>query len=260
MRGLVNPLLWLLLIQAACWAALQFSRAAYARAARWALLVTVLLLWMLATPLLERWLESSLAVESDAGSARKPDYLFVLAGGALLGPTPEDDFLDRETQRRVMHATNVWRMYPEPKLVFSGTGGEFAAARGERRQVELMAELARRRGVPDSAIVLEYRSTNTAEHPVELLRLDGMRSTLPVGIVTSGSHMRRAHREFCRWFDEVLAYPVPLVERRPSWRAVLPLADTLRANTEVLQEWVGIAWYALRAPSRPSSLGGRCRQ
>lgn len=259
MRGLTDPLLWLLLIQAACWLALQFCRAAYARVARWALLATLALLWMLGTPLAGRWLENSLAVEASSGKAERPHYLFVLAGGALLGPTPDEDFLDRETQRRVMHATTVWRIHPDAKLVFSGTGGDFAEARGARRQVELMAELARWRGVPDSAILLEDRSTNTAEHPVELLRLDGVRPTLSVGIVTSGSHMRRAYQEFCRWFDEVLVFPVPSVERQRGWHDMLPLARALRTNSELVQEWVGIAWYALRAPSGEPT-PGRCRR
>ena len=58
--------------------------------------------------------------------------------------------------------------------------------------------------------------------------------------------MRRARGEFFRYFERLDLYPVPTVERIPSLHYVVPQASTLSRNTDLLREWVGIVWYAIR--------------
>lgn len=259
MKGAINPLLWILLLQLACWWILQRRGPANAIVTRMVLLLTVVSLWGFSTPLVHRVLERSLALPETESTAVEPKYLLVLAGGWRPGATPEEDFLELENQRRVVHGAHVWRRYPDARLVLSGVAGAYGEYRSAVRQVELMADVARRWGVPEGAIVLESRSADTRAHPVEALKLPGIAPPTPIGIVTSGWHMRRAHREFCRYFDNLALYPVGPMYHRRGWRQLIPDARALRDNGTFLQEWIAVLWYDLRARIQDGTGDLRCR-
>lgn len=246
MKGVANPLLWLLAVQIGCWWLLRRRSARPAKAVSVLLLGSTLIVWVIATQhfseALERMWSPPVANQRDF----RPTHLIVLAGGWRPGETPEEDFLEQETQRRVLHAVALWRRYTEARLVMSGWSGESGAYRHAGRQVELMAEAARGQGVPGHAIVLEPRAANTFEHPIEVLRLSGFTPGTPVGIVTSGWHMRRAYAEFSRHFGNVVAYPVAPLQRLEKLEAWTPTAGALRDSVTVLQEMAGMAWYSLR--------------
>jgi len=243
MKFLVNPLLWFLLLQTAGLYGLRRSLTGYGRIILWLLLTLTLLLGVASTPLSRHGLEESLQVASRPDSSIAPAYIFVLGGGYLPGSIPEEDVLVVESQCRVLHAVMVWRRFPDARMVFSGA--EHEEARGPDRLSELMAETARNRGVPASVMLLEPRSRNTREHPIEALKLSGITTTTPVGLVTSGWHMRRAQKEFCRYFSQVIIYPVPPTQHSWNWQDILPDANALDANTTMLREWVGLLWYAI---------------
>jgi uncharacterized SAM-binding protein YcdF (DUF218 family) len=245
MKSLVNPLLWFLLFQIAGLYVLLRRLSDRSRIILWSLLILTLLLGMLSTPLVRIGLEASLQVASSPDSSITPAYIFVLGGGYLPGSIPEEDVLVVESQRRVLHAVMVWRRFPDAKMVFSGASYEDEKARGPVRHAQLMAEAARNKGMPASALLLESRSKNTREHPVEALKITDVTIATPIGLVTSGWHMRRAQREFCRYFKQVIIYPVPSEQQSWSWRDILPDVDTLGANTTLLREWVGLLWYAI---------------
>lgn len=246
MKSLVNPLLWFLLLQSVGLYVLLRRMSGRSRIILlWLLLILTLLLFTASTPLAIRGLEASLQVASRPESSIPPAYIFVLGGGYLPGSIPEEDVLVVESQRRVLHAVMLWRRFPDAKMVFSGTAYENAEARAPDRLAQLMGEAARNRGVPDSVLLLEPRSRNTREHPIEALKLPGVTTTTPIGLVTSGWHMRRAQREFCRYFSQVSSYPVPPMQRSWSWQDLVPDAGTFDATTTLLREWVGLLWYAI---------------
>ncbi|HEY8462040.1 MAG TPA: YdcF family protein, partial [Blastocatellia bacterium] len=58
-----------------------------------------------------------------------------------------------------------------PLVVFSGNVGALTRERFDRPEAELFAEIALRRGVPESAILIEAESTNTGENVVFSRRL-----------------------------------------------------------------------------------------
>lgn len=242
MKSLVNPFFWYLLLQSAGLLTLQRHSTGLNHALIRALLLLTLLLAMVSTPLSRMGLEASLSLAPSSSSAKAPSFIFVLGGGYLPGVVPEEDILIAESQRRVLHGVTLWRRYPAASMIFSGAAYEYEGIRGADRLVQLMAETALNQGVPTSAVLLEPRSRNTLEHPIEALKLQGVMAT-PVAVVTSGWHMRRAQREFCRHFEQVQTSPVPKIRSPLTWQDFVPDADTLDANTTLLREWVGILWY-----------------
>jgi uncharacterized SAM-binding protein YcdF (DUF218 family) len=254
MRALINPLLWLLVLQAACcWTLWRY------RAARTLIAASVLLLWATSTPFFQHALESSLQLDDARANMPGPSHVFVLAGGWRPGPTPELDILQEETQRRVLHAVAVWRRFPAARLVISGSSGDERAVGNRARQGELMADLASSRGVPFDALVLETRSGNTFEHALEAARLPGVDRDSHIGIVTTGWHMRRAKQQFCRHFERLSVYPVPVEERRFAVADLVPNPGALTGSSVLVQEWIGVAWYALRNRIGPGAATSRCR-
>ena len=254
MTWLINPLLWILLVQAACWWALRRSASAGARTL---LLATILLLWVLSTPAVRHALNDSLALADSEGNQPAPEYIFVLAGGWQPGATPEEDVLDLETRRRVLRGAQIWRRHPGAKLVLAGTAGHDGRYRHPHRQVELMAGLAQSTGVPATHTVLEGQSVNTAAHPVEALKLPGVRAATPIAVVTSAWHARRAYRRFCVRFETVAIYSARELDHRLIWRDLLPHAAALRANSVLIYEWVGLLSYRLL--DFLDGVGPRCR-
>jgi uncharacterized SAM-binding protein YcdF (DUF218 family) len=225
--------------------ALQRRKIGRSRSLLWALLLLTLLLAIVSTPLSRKELEASLMLAPTSNSAMAPAYIFVLGGGYLPGSLPDEDVLVVESQRRVLHAVMVWRRFPDARMVFSGASYEHEDARGSDRLPQLMGEAARDRGVPASVMLLEPRSRNTREHPVEALKIPGVTTTTPIAVVTSGWHMRRAQREFGRYFNQVISYPVPSMQHLWNWQDLVPDADALDANTTMLREWVALLWYAI---------------
>lgn len=250
MKSLVNPLFWYLLLQAV--GLIVLMRRKGGRIAGW-LLVLTLVLAAASTPWARYGLEAGLQVPTLKDPAQTPAYIFVLGGGFFSGATPAADILTTDSQRRVMHGAALWQRYPSARLVLSGTEATYAGIRAPERLGELMADIARSQGVPQSAILLEPRSHNTLEHPVEALRLSGVNAEQPIAIVTSGWHMRRAQREFCRHFTQVMVNPLPAMPRPTGWQSFLPDAAVLNANTTLVREWVGMLWYTLRNVAGPAS-------
>ena len=245
MKFLINPYCWYLLSQFSGLIILQRRVTGYSRTLVRAMLLLSLLLAVGATPLSQRCLEMSLSLPPMLNNNLAPALIFVLGGGYLPGVIPDEDILVSESQRRVVHGVNIWRRYPDARMVFSGAAYEYEDIRGVDRLVQLMAETAQNRGVPASDVLLESRSRNTREHPIEALKLSGVATVVPIGIVTSDWHMRRARREFCRYFQKVQIYPVPKVKSPLVWQDIIPNANTLDANTTLLREWVGMVWYTI---------------
>lgn len=251
MKFLVNPFLWYLLLQAAGLLVLQRRSADRSRIWIRTLLFLTLLLAIFSTSFIRRGLEASLVVPPFSGNTVAPAFIFVLGGGYQPGIIPDEDFLAAESQRRVLHGITLLRRYPNARMVFSGAAYEYKSIREVGRLVQLMAEAAQSRGVPMSAVLLEPRSRNTREHPIEALRLPGVTSSTPIALVTSSWHMRRAQREFCRYFKQVQSYPLLEVQSTLGWQDFIPDAGALVVNTVMLREWVGMLWYAILGNEDP---------
>ena len=241
MKSLINPLLVVLVIQIVVTGLLCQRNETLRRRLPILFLSSTLLLAILALPVTNSALEASLRTDSPEKVALSPAYIFVLGGGYQLGADQSEDLLILESQRRVLRGVVVWKSFSSARLVLSGaSGGE---GRSKEHHAELMRDLANVSGVPVEQIVMETQSVNTRMHPIEALRLPGVTTATPIGLVTSAWHMRRARNEFCRYFQHVALFPVPIAPRRVLWRDFIPDANALDNNTTLLREWTGLLWY-----------------
>lgn len=86
---------------------------------------------------------------------------------------------------RTLEATRVYRLGYARYLVFSGRGGPGDSAQS-------MAQVARRHGVPDRAILLEDQATSTYENVLFVRALLAQHQVHRLILVTSPYHQRRA--------------------------------------------------------------------
>ena len=99
--------------------------------------------------------------------------------------------------RRTRHAVALFERGVAPKLVFTGGVGDYPPS-----EAEAAAVIARRAGVPGSAIVLEDRSTSTEENARFAAELIGEDARIVV--VSDAYHIFRSQRVFRRYFAEVV--------------------------------------------------------
>lgn len=104
-------------------------------------------------------------------------------------------------ERRALEGARLVLEERAPLLVLTG-----AAIGGRRSEAEVAAEVAMRAGVPASRILLEERSTTTAENAEHAYALLG---DIPVVVVSDAFHAWRCRQEFLRWFSRVEAHGAP---------------------------------------------------
>jgi uncharacterized SAM-binding protein YcdF (DUF218 family) len=191
---------------------------------------------LFSTGLVGAALEHSLLV-SDA-PLPQPDVIVVAASGSHGG------VLSSTSAERLALGVACWRQHPQARLVMVGLDTSLDGALP--RTVNLMRADGIRMGVPPSAISLDPSSRNTREHPLALKSLGFKRSTR-VAIATSSWHLRRTLQEFRRHFAIVgPCHAVPENEEL-TIDDLVPNTGELYRATVMLHEWLGIAWYALRA-------------
>lgn len=156
-------------------------------------------------------------------------------GGARSRARPYPDML--EAADRLWHAARLYRAGKAPLLLLSG--GTTRADEGP--EAVAMQALLRDLGVPESALLLESRSTTTGENArfsAPMLRERGVDTVL---LVTSALHMRRARAEFERAGLKVLPAPTDFesLGRQTVPRDWLPQTEALDGSARAFKEWVG---------------------
>ena len=118
-----------------------------------------------------------------------------------------------------------------------------------------MAEFLEMLGVGAEAIITETKSDNTHEHARNLQPLFQRERIKRVLLVTSAMHMPRSVATFRRLCPEVqfIAAPTDFHCTEPlpmAWyrklAAVIPTPAHLLGFSEVMHEYLGLAWYKLR--------------
>jgi uncharacterized SAM-binding protein YcdF (DUF218 family) len=117
-------------------------------------------------------------------------------------------------------------------------------------EARVMKTLAMELGVPQEKMIAETSSQNIMENAAEIRKLLAPGANRRIGLVTSALHMPRAERIFRQVFaeDTIIPLPVNYLNTPPErlLEAVIPSARALNAGTDVLHEWIGMIWYAIR--------------
>ncbi len=154
--------------------------------------------------------------------SRPRPFIVVLCGGCRFSGQ-----LSEPTVARVEHGVRLFRQGLAPSLVLSG--GRWAPHRPAC--APRMQALALSLGVPPDRIIVEDRSSRTAENAREVARLVAERGARAILLVTSPVHMRRAKLCFEKQGIEVSCAPTP----RTGTEALVA--------KEVLHEYIGLAYY-----------------
>lgn len=250
MRDLVEPLWLPVVVLVGVWVGLWRLQ----RLPRWGKVVgtTALIgLWLVSMPFGAFLLERPLVTESLPEAEWSPDYIYVLSAGFALGDRPEDDSSGLETTRRVNRAVAIWRKFPSAILVMAGAQPGLDGMRNPNQQGLLMQAQAERLGVPSDAIMIDAISLNTNGHAKVANDADHLQPETPLLIVTSDFHLRRARREFSRYFDNVRMIGSDPDITDTTWGDIgiasfFPRVEALRDSTVYLREYVALMLSDLR--------------
>jgi uncharacterized SAM-binding protein YcdF (DUF218 family) len=206
------------------------------------LLAAFLLLFLASWPpadwLLSRPLEARYHIRPFAS---EPVDAIVVLSASVEPPHYERPFAlpGSGTVERCAYAAWIHQRWPNLPVLACGGGTPLPASRA-------MAELLREKGVPESLIWTEERSTSTYQNALygaEILKRHGIRR---VALVVDAKSMPRA--EACLRKQGIMVVPAPssftqweakIGDLLPDWRAV-------RRNEETLHETLGLTWYWIR--------------
>jgi uncharacterized SAM-binding protein YcdF (DUF218 family) len=172
------------------------------------------------------WLAEPLKLSEPVTSA---DAIVVFAGGV-----GESGRAGVGVQERVSKAVSLFRDGVAPRMIIS-SGFVFTL-----REAEMMKQIAMANGVPDTAIILEDRATNTYENVAytrDLLATNGWRR---IALVSSPYHMRRALMTWRKVAPDVDVVPTP---PESSLFYVHRRGASLEQIRGLLQEYLGIVFY-----------------
>jgi len=139
-------------------------------------------------------------IKNQSEAAQDIDVLVVLGGGAQDINSLSNTFPTEATSARLLHAVDIYNKKVTKYLVCMGKGI------GKITEAELMAQLAQRLGVPKEKIMVESKSINTWASAVELNKMFANKNIF-IGLVTSASHLKRAEKEFKKYFNNVVPLP-----------------------------------------------------
>ena len=191
--------------------------------------------WLAAATLEHRYAAAPL-LPADA------DAIVVLGGNSYpANPSQPESEPGFSTYLRAAHGAWLYHHWKAVPVIVSGG---IPGTSPDVTLAGLMQHELIERGVPESAITLEGRSSSTFENAVDsaaLLRAKGIHRIV---LVTEGFHMLRAELCFRKQGLDVVPAPCALHTMESPFALLrLPGFAGLRTNEECLHEWFGLAWY-----------------
>lgn len=230
--------------------ALVMAAARRRRAAAWAGVCAVTILWVASTPLTAAYLVTQLERRHPpvAADALPRSDAIVLLGGGLGLPLPPRVHADlNESADRVLYAARLFRAGVAPRVIVSG--GNVFPQPGVHAESHYTAQLLNEWGVPNEAILTETSSRNTYENALRTRQILKRNHLKRVVLVTSGFHMPRALAVFRSAGVEaspavsdviVVQYEAPGILR------FVPSAGALETTTLACKEYLGLLVYRWR--------------
>lgn len=235
---LVNPFFICLLILGIF--SVFLCRGSYPRLLRIAIPTIFILLLIMSTGWVPRWLTRQLESQYPIIVSGHPavKWIVVLSGGqSRVTGMPANDLLFGSSLKRLVEGVRLLRTIPAAKLVLSGgntTGGTAEAL--------VLNQVAGWFAIPEPQIVLEVQSTNTADQARELVAL---LHDQPFYLVTSAIHMPRAMVLFQQHGLHPIAAPTDFTffwESDDLEKIWIPNTYNMSYFSIALHELLGKAW------------------
>jgi uncharacterized SAM-binding protein YcdF (DUF218 family) len=230
--------------------ALMYTR--FARAGRWLVTASIVLFAAFGLLPLGKMLIEPLENRFPPWDAARgpPDGIVVLGGAidpefAAARGAPDLN----EAAERITVVAELARKYPSARILYSGGNGRLAF--GSSAEAQFAGALIESFGVPESRLILEDRSRNTAENAIFSLQLAMPKPAERWLLVTSAYHMPRAMGVFRKAGFAVEAYPVDY-RTRGAADLLIPFDDVasgLRRTDTAAREWIGLMAYWLTGRS-----------
>jgi uncharacterized SAM-binding protein YcdF (DUF218 family) len=182
-------------------------------------------------------------IKSQSDAQQNIDVLVVLGGGSQDINSLNNTFLTEVTSARLLSAIDVYNKKGAKYFVCTGKGN------GKITEAELMAQLAQRLGVPKEKIRIEAKSINTWTSAVELNKMFANKK-IAIGLVTSASHLKRAEKEFKKYFNNVVPLPANFYYASSVENIFVkyaPQTSSLSKTSLALREIAGQFWYSVKS-------------
>lgn len=174
---------------------------------------------------------------------KKPfNVIIVLGRGINYVNALNDTFASEGSAARLLHGVEIFNKYGSNYFICAGKGDNRIS------EGEVMAQMALTLKVPKEKILIDAKSNNTWEHAEELNKMF-VNKNIYVGIVTSGYHMKRAEKEFKKYFNNVVPLPASYLyspQNKKNFLKYIPQTATLNVTSTALKEYTGSIWYGLK--------------
>ncbi|AAN50544.2 YdcF family protein [Leptospira interrogans] len=209
----------------------------------------VLFLWILSTSTVSQKLIQSLEMYYPPVSLEqlpKADVILVL-GGMVSTLSIHDEPVDLfNSAERLTETVRLYRAKKAPKILFSGGSGNLFYQTVP--ESEPAGRFLKQMGIPDSSLILESKSRNTAENKsfaVGLLKEHGWNSVI---LVTSSFHMKRSVEIFQENGITIIPFPTDFRSQKSvlTLDNFFPSTGCLENSTISIKEWIGILVHKIR--------------
>lgn len=161
--------------------------------------------------------------------------------GHTLAPADLLFVLGSHDLRVAEHAADLFQRKLAPRVVLSGGFGVRKASPWEQSEAEMFAEVMRQRGVPESAMLLESRSTNTGENvrfTRELLAAHGIAVRSVIAVQKPYMERRTFATIRKQWPEVALRVSSPPLDFAAYCDSAIPLRDIVEFMVGDLQRIV----------------------
>jgi len=182
-------------------------------------------------------------IKNQSEAQQNIDVLVVLGGGAQDINSLKNTFLTEVTSARLLSAIDVYNKKGAKYFVCVGNGN------GKIAEAELMAQLAQRLGVPKEKIRMDTKATNTWTSATQLNKMFANKN-ISIGLVTSASHLKRAEKEFKKYFNNVVPFPANYYYASSAENIFVkyaPQTNSLCKTSIALREIAGQLWYDVKS-------------
>jgi uncharacterized SAM-binding protein YcdF (DUF218 family) len=182
-------------------------------------------------------------IKSQSDARQNIDVLVVLGSGAHDINYLNNTFPTEVTSTRLLSAIDIYNKKGVKYFVCSGKGS------GKITEAELMARLAEKLGVPKEKIRMEDKSINTWDSAVELNHMFANKN-ISIGLVTSAFHLKRAEKEFKKYFNNVVPFPANYYYASSAENIFVkyaPQTSSLSKTSLALKEIAGYLWYSVKS-------------